>query len=582
MATELCPHGKDPRMCAYCDKKDTCDCRCDKNTDVIWGEITGELKDQTDLQAALDKHTADILTADTLAHSNEQRLDTVEGTANEANQRSKDNLTRLDSVEGTAKTTKALADVHTTRLNNVEGVANGAQALANSHITLINKVENTANTALSTANNKADKSHTHTSIGTSNTSVAADGNNVTINDSNGIQVFKTLNKYGKDGVDYPDEIGVEFRTADATEVENKGSHSLGIISNKRIRLGGSGSGTEDIKITTDAGNVGFIADADHTTIKRGDGYFDTTNERAKINHPEKVALAVFSKDVIKATKTETALLNYHTGSMGLRLKADQTELKFGGKGVTVTETETKVTSSDKVELLAPSVEARDNEDNPIFSTGRYTKNGSTTNEKQTIIFVGNKEYHAGDGTSAEIVLNGGIELCAALQESQSKRTSFEMPMTIEWILSKGKLLNAKFCEYLYNAITQYYGNYDYENDGNSEMLRMLSGENIYPVILSKYYHVGEKTAHAQHFKPWQVEFYDEIQSYDNPEGVVSIPVIRIHIGEDFAEWLVHTGYKGLSEKVSYLEFGIGRDEMGNMPFSIYNASGTKLQEFTLI
>ncbi len=159
-------------MCAYCDKKDTCDCRCDKNTDVIWGEITGELKDQTDLQAALDKHTADILTVDTLAHNNEQRLDTVEGTANEANQRSKDNLTRLDSVEGTANATKALADVHTTRLNNVEGVANGAnirsqdnmkrldrvegvangaQALANNHTILINKVEDTAGTALQTA-----------------------------------------------------------------------------------------------------------------------------------------------------------------------------------------------------------------------------------------------------------------------------------------------------------------------------------------------------------------------------------------------------------------------------------------------
>ena len=130
MIPTTCPHGKDPRMCAYCDKKDTCDCRCDKNTDVIWGEITGELKDQTDLQAALDKHTADILTADTLAHSNEQRLDSVESTANEANQRSKDNLTRLDSVEG---------------------VANGAQTLANNHTELLNKVEDTAGTALQTA-----------------------------------------------------------------------------------------------------------------------------------------------------------------------------------------------------------------------------------------------------------------------------------------------------------------------------------------------------------------------------------------------------------------------------------------------
>lgn len=133
MIPTTCPHGKDPRMCAYCDKKDTCDCRCDKNTDVIWGEITGELKDQTDLQAALDKHTADILTADTLAHSNEQRLDSVESTANEANQRSKDNLTRLDSVEG---------------------VANGAQTLANNHTELLNK----ANTAIADLIEQ-DKSH---------------------------------------------------------------------------------------------------------------------------------------------------------------------------------------------------------------------------------------------------------------------------------------------------------------------------------------------------------------------------------------------------------------------------------------
>ncbi len=111
---------------------------------------------------------ADIAAAYTLAQKNEQRLDTVEGTANEANQRSKDNLTRLDSVEGTANATKALADVHTTRLNNVEGVANeanqrsqnnmkrldrvegvanGAQALANNHTELINNVEATANEA---------------------------------------------------------------------------------------------------------------------------------------------------------------------------------------------------------------------------------------------------------------------------------------------------------------------------------------------------------------------------------------------------------------------------------------------------
>lgn len=190
---------------------------------------------------------------------------------------------------------------------------------------------------------------------------------------------------------------------------------------------------------------------------------------------------------------------------------------------------------------------------------------------------------SGDVPSPEIVLNGYMELCGTLQRLENyKRTRFEMPMTIEQILSKGKLLNEKVCEYLFNAIMLYYDNYDYEADGGSETLRMLSGENIYPIILSKYWHYGEKTAHAQHFKPWQVEFYDEIQSYDNPERVVSIPVIRIHIGEDFAEWFSHFNPAGISDKVSYMEHRIGIDDIGKMPFSIYNASGTKLQEFTLI
>lgn len=539
MIPTTCQHGKDPRMCAYCDKKDTCDCRCDKNTDVIWGEITGELKDQTDLQAALDKHTADILTADTLAHNNEQRLDAVEGTANEANQRSKDNMKRLDRVEG---------------------VANGAQA---------------------TADGKADKVHSHTSIGTLSTLVKADGSNVKVYDGNGVQVFKTLNKFSDS--ETRKRIGVEFRSSDDAENE----YTIGEVTNKRTFFKTVNAFTNSkltLDTTTSLSNDDkvIILDSNGAKIKSNIGYVEIIPTQTRVNHKNKVVIGIDGHNIVKVDGNETVLENAQTKSMGLRLKADQSELKFGGKGITVTETETRVTSSGKVELLAQSIEARDNEGNPIFHTGRYTKNGSTTDEKQTIIFVGNREYHAGDGTSAEIVLNGDIELCTALQELQSKRTRFEMPMTLELISGKGKLLNGKFCDYLYNAITQYYGNYDYENDDNSGMLRMLSGENIYPVILSKYYHVGEKTAHAQHFKPWQVEFYDEIQSYDNPERVVSIPVIRIHIGEDFAEWLVHTGYKGLSEKVSYMEHRIGIDDIGKMPFSIYNASGTKLQEFTLI
>lgn len=631
MATELCPHGKDPRMCAYCDKKDTCGCRCDKNTDVIWGEITGNLADQTDLQAALDKHTADILAADTLAHNNEQRLDAVENTAEEANQRSKDNTSRLDSVEGTANATKALTDIHETRLgkvegianeantrsqdntkrlDKVEGVANGAKALADTHTELLNKANTTiadlieqdkshsesieeltercealqgdidrvdtkANTAQATAdtkadkvhshaisdvtglqsalNNKANSSHTHSSIGNSNgTSVETDGSNVYIRDANGTTVIKVKNPNN---------------TVSGVQITSGGvDGQLDIDANKSMLRSPSGDHyfrAEDNKISIkyDSPTDGTIQE-----LKMDDTGF-------KVKQPGKDGAA------FQATTTETSAK--FNGSMGLRLKADQSELKFSGKGLTVTKTETKVTSAGKVELLAPSIEARDNEDNPIFSTERSAKNDNT--EKQTIIFVGNKEYHTGDGTSAEMVLNGDMELYTTLQSLQSgKRSRFEMPITIVRILDEGKLLSKKVCEYLYDAIVRYYGNYDYETDEASLMLRQLSGENIYPVILAKYYHVGESTAHAQHFKPWQVEFYDEIQSYDYPEGVLSIPVIRIHIGEDFAEWLLRFGYKSLTEKVSYMEFKVGADEMGSMPFSLYNRDGGKIQEFTLL
>ena len=230
----------------------------------------------------------------------------------------------------------------------------------------------------------------------------------------------------------------------------------------------------------------------------------------------------------------------------------------------------------------------DRVDGKVNATQATVNTKAAINHTHSRISLGSASVECVNGTSGdvpspEIVLNGYMELCGTLQRLENyKRTRFEMPMTIEQILSKGKLLNEKVCEYLFNAIMLYYDNYDYEADRGSETLWMLSGENIYPIILSKYWHYGEKTAHAQHFKPWQVEFYDEIQSYDNSEGVVSIPVIRIHIGEDFAEWFSHFNPAGISDKVSYMEHRIGIDDIGKMPFSIYNASGTKLQEFTLI
>ena len=78
---------------------------------------------------------------------NTGRLDTVQGVANEANERSKSNLTRLDSVDGTAKAAKTLAESNKALLNVVEGTANSAKALAESNQKLLSTVEGTANGA---------------------------------------------------------------------------------------------------------------------------------------------------------------------------------------------------------------------------------------------------------------------------------------------------------------------------------------------------------------------------------------------------------------------------------------------------
>ena len=187
MSLGLCQYENNKSMCAYCSKKEECSCRCDKNTDVIWGEITGELKDQTDLQAALDKCIADILTTDTLAHTNENRLDIVTGTANESNQRSKDNLLRLDIVQGTADAAKVLADKNNNELATIKGIVNNNSAHISQNETLIKKVEATANEADALSkedrkliDTKSDIGHTHSQISNGSTVISTTENKAVI------------------------------------------------------------------------------------------------------------------------------------------------------------------------------------------------------------------------------------------------------------------------------------------------------------------------------------------------------------------------------------------------------------------
>ena len=170
MIPTQCPSGQDPRMCAYCAHKDTCANRCDlAKCDIVWGEISGDLADQTDLQAVLNTqqtaiesveskvttNTTNIATntkrldategvantAKTLASANEKRLTETEGVANNASALAKTNATRLTATEGVANTAKALADSNAKRLTSTEGVANGADALSKENRKLISTVE---------------------------------------------------------------------------------------------------------------------------------------------------------------------------------------------------------------------------------------------------------------------------------------------------------------------------------------------------------------------------------------------------------------------------------------------------------
>ena len=294
------------------------------------------------------------------------------------------------------------------------------------------------NTLLEKMDGKADVKHTHLYVGIEgHASMSFDNENVYIRDAEYTPVIKVLNPEGNAcGVQISSNLNERWQLG----IENGGSYLQ------------SPSGNNIVVVQDDALRLKHLG-TDTTGGTDVSLQLDMTNNIIEIKQPGK------SGSAFKAKTDETSVK--FNDSMGLRLKADQSELKFSGKGLTVTKTETKVTSAGKVELLAPSIEARDNEDNPIFSTERKFKSGTTTDEQQTIIFVGNKEYRTGDGTSAEIVLNGDMELYTTLQSLQSgKRSRFEMPMTIDWIMQnkqqqQQQLLSEEMCKYLYSAIYRY-------------------------------------------------------------------------------------------------------------------------------
>lgn len=68
MIPTQCPLGQDTRMCAYCAHKDSCANRCDlAKCDIIWGEISGDLTDQTDLAAEFASIRSEITQANSFS-----------------------------------------------------------------------------------------------------------------------------------------------------------------------------------------------------------------------------------------------------------------------------------------------------------------------------------------------------------------------------------------------------------------------------------------------------------------------------------------------------------------------------------
>lgn len=159
MIPTQCPSGQDPRMCAYCDQKDTCGCTCEDTTDAIWGKISGDLADQTDLVAELDNRETAVrsdITANTNLITSLQTLTSqVESTANSALAIGDTNTKRLDATEGVANTAKTLASANEKRLTETEGVANNASALAKTNATRLTATEGVANTAKALADSNA-------------------------------------------------------------------------------------------------------------------------------------------------------------------------------------------------------------------------------------------------------------------------------------------------------------------------------------------------------------------------------------------------------------------------------------------
>lgn len=195
-------------------------------------------------------------------------------------------------------------------------------------------IKTAINTLITMVNGKADKSHTHFEIHSSNTQVLADGNNVFIRDSNGSDVIKVLNPNNSSGGQQGVEIwaGTGYASAEFSDSTSKiyspDSSNVVRVNDDEIRIKYGGTGhTQEVKI-------------------------DGTEVKIKQSGSDYVALQI---------KVDETSLKY-ANSSGVRLKSTSTECKFSGKGLTIDASNSKLTAASKVRLIAPTIEISNGDD----------------------------------------------------------------------------------------------------------------------------------------------------------------------------------------------------------------------------
>ena len=188
------------------------------------------------------------------------------------------------------------------------------------------------NTLLEKMDGKADVKHTHLYVGIEDhASMSFDNENVYIRDAEYTPVIKVLNPEGNAcGVQISSNLNEHWQLGiedDGSYLQSPNGINMVVVQDDALRLkhlGTDTTGGTDVNLQ-----------------------LDMTNNIIEIKQPGK------SGSAFKAKTDETSVK--FNDSMGLCLKADQSELKFRRKGLTLTGTDSKLTATNTIRLLAPEV-----------------------------------------------------------------------------------------------------------------------------------------------------------------------------------------------------------------------------------